>query len=125
MKGVWNLITVCILSALLLACSKEERMFEINEVSKEHILVDSVRLNANCCMDVLVTGELDGPAWLHVYYYYDDYLKTDNARDSIFLPKGIIDSIATHNDYFGRQIEIRYFPGEAKKGKVRIQVGMR
>lgn len=125
MKNAWSLLTVCVLSILLHACSKEERVFEINDVSKEHVLVDSVQLHANCCMDVLVTGELDGPAWLNVYYYYDGDLKIDDARDSIFLPKGVIDSIATHNDYFGRRVEIKYFPGKAKKGNVRIQVGVR
>lgn len=107
-----------VFSLSLAGCSGNEGIFEITDVSKAYTFLDSSDTNADCCLDLLVTGELDGPAWIHVQYYYPNIR---HGMDSIYLPKGIIDSISTRHDYFGKKIGIKYFPGNAKKGNLRIR----
>lgn len=91
--------------------------FEITDVSKEYTFFDSSLRKANCCFDILITGELDGPAWIHIKYYPN----TKYWVDSIYLPKGVVDSVFRRQDFYSNKIIIKYFPGDAKKGNLRIR----
>lgn len=99
------------------ACSMEKGEFSIKDVSKPHTFTDSASFRPDCCVATFVTGTLDAPALLVV----EGYL-IGGLIDSIYLPKGKVNIENSHGDfYWYRKIAIRYYPGEAKKGNLKIK----
>ncbi len=102
---------------VLTGCSMEKGEFYIADVSKKHIFFDSVSFHPDCCVATFVTGTLDGPAWILVEYY-----SKGGLIDSIYLPKGKVNIENSHGDfYWQKKIVVKYFPGEAKKGSLKIK----
>jgi hypothetical protein len=113
---VWML--ACLASAVLAGCRREEDgIFEITDVSQEHTFYDSSFTDADCCVDVLITGELDGSAKVHIQYYPDTAMGVTGFN----LTRGKVDSVRIRSDFFDKKIRIKYFPGSAKKGNLRIR----
>jgi hypothetical protein len=101
---------------MVTSCLPEKGEFVITDVSKKHLFTDSAPFLATCCVSTYVSGHLDAPAWILVEYYSEGGL-----IDSIFLPKGVVDIQNSHGDfYYQKRINVKYFPGEAKKGNLRI-----
>ncbi|WP_143016848.1 hypothetical protein [Dyadobacter soli] len=95
----------------------EKGEFYIVDVSKAHTFTDSASFHPDCCVATFVTGTLDGPAWILVEYY-----SKGGLIDSIYLPKGKVNIENSHGDfYWQRKIVVKYFPGEAKKGSLKIK----
>ncbi|MBE8971446.1 hypothetical protein IQ277_36250 [Nostocales cyanobacterium LEGE 12452] len=99
------------------ACSYEEGEFYIADVSKQHTFTDSASFHPDCCVATYVTGTLDAPALIIV----EGYL-IGGFIDSLHLPKGKVNIENSHGDFYGyRKIAIKYYPGEAKKGSLKIK----
>lgn len=98
-------------------CSMEKGEFQITDVSKMHVFTDSASFNPECCVATFVTGTLDEPAWILVEYY-----SAGGIIDSIYLPKGKVNIENSHGDFYSyRKIAIKYFPGNAKRGSLKIK----
>jgi len=95
----------------------EKGVFYITDVSKEHTFTDSASFHPDCCVATSVTGTTDAPALIIV----EGYL-IGGFIDSLHLPKGKVNIENSHGDFYGyRKIAIKYYPGEAKKGSLKIK----
>lgn len=112
-RSVAGLLFACIFAG----CSMEKGEFYITDVSKKQTFTDSASFHPDCCVATFVTGTLDAPALLIV----EGYL-IGGLIDSIYLPKGKVNIENSHGDfYWYRKIAIKYYPGEAKKGSLKIK----
>lgn len=106
-----------LLVGIAMGCSMEKGEFYIADVSKEHTFIDSASFHPDCCVSTSVTGTLDAPALIIV----EGYL-IGGFIDSLHLPKGKVNIKNSHGDFYGyRKIAIKYYPGEAKKGSLKIK----
>ena len=104
---------------LATGCSFEKGEFHITDVSKKHYFTDSASFHPDCCVATYVTGTLDAPAVVVVQSYL-----IGGLNDSIHLPKGKV-NVKSHQDlYVYRKIAIKYFPCEAKKGRLTIKTSI-
>ncbi|WP_353721529.1 hypothetical protein [Dyadobacter sp. 676] len=95
----------------------ENGEFYITDVSKKHTFTDSASFHPDCCVSTSVTGMLDAPALIIV----EGYL-IGGFIDSLHLPKGKVNIENSHGDLYGyRKIAIKYYPGDAKKGSLKIK----
>lgn len=116
MKGFKALASLLFVG-IAAGCSYEEGEFYIADVSKQHTFTDSASFHPDCCVSTSVTGTLDAPALIIV----EGYL-IGGFIDSLHLPKGKVNIENSHGDFYGyRKIAIRYYPGKAKKGRLKIK----
>ena len=91
-------------------------MFEITDPSKSYVFYDSSFFNADCCVDVTITGEIDGTAKVQIQYVP----RSEYWVGGFDLKPGCIDSLRLRQDFFDKKIRIYYISGTAKKGYVKI-----
>ncbi len=114
---IYRKLGVMLFIAAAAGCSYEKGEFYITDVSKEHTFTDSASFHPDCCVTTSVTGTLDAPALIIV----EGYL-IGGFIDSLHLPKGKVAIENSHGDFYGyRKIAVKYYPGEAKKGSLKIK----
>ena len=93
---------------------EDEVVFEITDPSQVYMFEDSSRSRHADVVETSITGQLDGTARVEICY------KDMTQRVWSFdLPAGRIDSSGRW-DFYGRKIQVDYFPGTAKKGYLKI-----
>lgn len=111
-----RLVMYCIIPALI-ACKMKVGEFVVKDVSKPHQFMDSTFFNADCCVSTMLSGELDGDAWVIINAHPQGWW-----LDSIYIPSGVVRTKESRGDFYSHnKIRIRYIPGKAKKGYVKIR----
>jgi len=93
---------------------EDEVVFEITDPSQGYMFADSSRSSHADVVEASIIGHLDGTAKVDICY------RDKTHRVWTFeLPAGRIDSSGRW-DFYGRHIQVDYFPGTAKKGHLKI-----
>jgi hypothetical protein len=94
---------------------ENEGVFEITDPSRTYTFYDSSYSSHAEYVEAFITGDLDGTAKVDIHYYPD----TIHQVWSFDFQAGRSDSSGRW-DFYARKIRVKYVPGTAKKGRLKI-----